>query len=77
MNLRIIENDKSLEPFKGDLEQRMHNLENTRKRILKKGETLKEFAKLPFRLLILNYAVSIATLVRKCLIIAFTLTLYQ
>ena len=44
MNLRIIENDQSLAPFRGDLEQRMRNLENTKKRILKKGETLREFA---------------------------------
>ena len=44
MDLKIINNDQSLAPFRGDLEARMYNLENTRKRILKDGETLKEFA---------------------------------
>ena len=44
MDLKIIDNDQSLAPFRSDLEARMHNLENTRKRILKDGETLKEFA---------------------------------
>ena len=41
MDLKIINNDQSLAPFRGDLEARVYNLENTRKRILKDGEDKK------------------------------------
>ena len=44
MNLKILEYNPILKPYESDLQLRMNNLENTRKRILKEGETLKEFA---------------------------------
>ena len=44
MSLKILEYNPVLKPFESDLNLRMSNLENTRKRILKNGETLREFA---------------------------------
>ncbi|MBR3972577.1 MAG: alpha amylase C-terminal domain-containing protein [Oscillospiraceae bacterium] len=44
MSLKILEYNPVLKPFESDLQLRMSNLENTRKRILKEGETLREFA---------------------------------
>ena len=44
MALKILEYNPVLTPYAGDLQMRMDNLEATRKRILKKGETLKDFA---------------------------------
>jgi len=44
MKLRIIENDPSLAPFQGDLELRMHQFHQTKKKILKSGQTLSDFA---------------------------------
>jgi len=44
MDLKILEYNPILKPFAGDLQLRMQNLENTKKRILKEGETLKDFA---------------------------------
>ncbi|MGN0998427.1 MAG: alpha-amylase family glycosyl hydrolase [Faecousia sp.] len=44
MKLKITEYDPSLKPFQKDLELRMENLQRTKNRILKDGETLAEFA---------------------------------
>ena len=44
MKLKITEYDASLKPFQSDLELRMNNLKNTRKRLLKRGQKLKDFA---------------------------------
>ena len=44
MKLKMTEYDPSLKPFQKDLELRMENLQRTKKRILKDGETLAEYA---------------------------------
>ena len=44
MKLKITEYDASLKPFQSDLELRMNNLKNTRKKLLKRGQKLKDFA---------------------------------
>ena len=44
MELNILNIDPSLKPFSGDLQLRMENFEKTKKRLLKAGETLKDFA---------------------------------
>ena len=44
MVLNILNIDPSLKPFSGDLQLRMENFEKTKKRLLKAGETLKDFA---------------------------------
>jgi len=44
MNLKIIENDPSLTPFRGDLELRMNQFIQTKNAILKPGQTLADFA---------------------------------
>ena len=44
MPLRIIEIDPTLAPFEKDLQMRMENYKNTKKRILKDEDTLSDFA---------------------------------
>ena len=44
MELNILNIDPSLKPYSGDLQLRMENFEKTKKRLLKAGETLKDFA---------------------------------
>ena len=44
MKLGIINTDPSLAPFRGDLELRMQNYMDTKKNLLKPGQTLKDFA---------------------------------
>lgn len=44
MNLKILEYNPCLRPYESDLQLRMRNYEDTKKRLLKKGETLKDFA---------------------------------
>ena len=44
MDLKIIEKDPSLAPFRGDLELRINRFVQTKKEILKPGQTLADFA---------------------------------
>lgn len=44
MSLKILEYNPCLQAYESDLQLRMRNYENTKKRLLKKGETLKDFA---------------------------------
>ena len=44
MRLKILDINPALSPFERDLQQRIDNFENTKRRILKSGETLKDFS---------------------------------